>query len=65
MATEVFSENKILQQKIVSGPYMFFWPYHFDTYGPHTGPFSLWFFKEKTKNTHTPGPRDHMIKLIN
>ena len=28
------------------GPYMFFWPCHFDAYGPHTGPFLLWFCKE-------------------
>ena len=25
---------------------MFFRPYHFDAYGPHTGPFLLWFSKE-------------------
>ena len=28
------------------GPYVFFRPYHFDAYGPHTGPFLLWFSKE-------------------
>ena len=28
------------------GPYVFFRPYHFDAYGPHTGPFLLWFCKE-------------------
>ena len=28
------------------GPYVFFQPYHFDQYGPHTGPFFLWFSKE-------------------
>ena len=28
------------------GPCVFFRPYHFDAYGPHTGPFLLWFSKE-------------------
>ena len=28
------------------GPYAFSRPYHFDAYGPHTGPFYLWFSKE-------------------
>ena len=28
------------------GPYVFFRPYHFDAYGPHTGPFLLRFSKE-------------------
>ena len=28
------------------GPFVFFRPYHFDAYGPHTGPFLLWFSKE-------------------
>jgi len=28
------------------GLYVFFWPYHLDAYGPHTGTFFLWFSKE-------------------
>ena len=28
------------------GLHAFFRPYHFDAYGPHTGPFLLWFSKK-------------------
>ena len=29
--------------RISIGSYAFFRPHHFDPYGPHTGPFFLWF----------------------
>ena len=45
LATKLFRIN-------FAGPYIFlglytsFRPYHFDAYGPHTGPYFLWFSKE-------------------
>ena len=61
-------ENKLWQQQNVVfaimphsflvGPYVFFRPYHFDAYGPHTGPFLLWFCN------CARGRTGHMIKVL-
>ena len=59
----MFSGN-FATKKLLQGRIMFFWPYHFVTYGPHTGPQSLWLSKEKT-HWALIIIRGHMIKSNN
>ena len=44
-ATKLFFSLTRIDFAIVRS-YTFFRPYHYDVYGPHTGPFLLWFSKE-------------------
>ena len=47
---------------LLVGPYVFLRRYYFDAYGPHTGPFLLWFSKKIARGPY--GPYDKVTYLF-